>query len=116
MLPAGDAARWFILHGIRQQVRDERLRGLFADMINRFLRALPDEHQLTLLADLVDRWGALGADDAMFDVLKKVARTLSTPRCRSQAVDEDALRAVARGLRMITVPFPICRDSPPRRA
>ena len=43
-------------------------------MINRFLRALPDEHQLTLLTDLVDRWGALGADDAMFDVLKKVAR------------------------------------------
>ena len=73
-LPAGDAARWFILHGIRQQVRDERLRGLSPDMINRFLRALPDEHQLTLLADLVDRWGALGADDAMFDVLKKVAR------------------------------------------
>jgi hypothetical protein len=73
-LPTGDAARWFVLHGIRQQVRDERLHGLSADAINRFLRALPDEHQLTLLADLVDRWGALGADDAMFDVLKKVAR------------------------------------------
>ena len=73
-LPAGDAARWFILHCIRQQVHDERLTGLDAENINRFLRALPDEHQLTLLTDLVDRWGALGADDAMLDLLKKVTQ------------------------------------------
>ncbi|MCC6197753.1 MAG: AAA family ATPase [Burkholderiales bacterium] len=73
-LPAGDAARWFVLDCIRQHVRDERLRDVGAADINRFLRALPDEHQLTLLTDLVDRWGALGADDAMFDVLRKVAR------------------------------------------
>ncbi|MEO7403392.1 MAG: AAA family ATPase [Burkholderiales bacterium] len=73
-LPSGDAARWFILHCIRQQVRDERLGAIPPVDINRFLRALPDEHQLTLLTDLVDRWGALGADDAMLDVLKKVTR------------------------------------------
>lgn len=73
-LPSGDAARWFILHCIRQQVRDERLGAIPPADINRFLRALPDEHQLTLLTDLVDRWGTLGADDAMLDVLKKVTR------------------------------------------
>ena len=33
---------------------------------------LPPEHQLTLLTDLVEHWGALGADRAMFDLLKKV--------------------------------------------
>jgi hypothetical protein len=43
-------------------------------VVNRFLRSLPHEHQLTLLTDLVDRWGALGADHAMYDLLKQVAR------------------------------------------
>jgi len=42
--------------------------------VNRFLRSLPHEHQLTLLTDLVDRWGALGADAAMLALLKQVAR------------------------------------------
>lgn len=73
-LPTGDAARWFVLDCIRQHVRDGRLHGVDRATVNRFLRALPDEHQLTLLSDLVDRWGALGADDAMFDVLRKVAQ------------------------------------------
>src|SRR5262249_20790138 len=61
-LPEGEAARWFILNCIRQLVKDGRLRDLPPATINRFLASLPDEHQLTLLADLVDRWGALGAD------------------------------------------------------
>lgn len=74
LLPKGDAARWFILNCIRQQVRDGRLIGIKPRVINRFLRALPPEHQLNLLSDLVERWGALGADPAMFDLLKKVAR------------------------------------------
>ena len=73
-LPAGDAARWFILNCIRQHVRDDRLGGLQPRVVNRFLRALSSEHQLTLVADLVERWSALGADPAMFDLLKKVAR------------------------------------------
>jgi hypothetical protein len=42
--------------------------------VNRFLKSLPYEHQLTLLADLVDRWGALGADAAMLGLLKQVAK------------------------------------------
>ncbi len=73
-LPKGDAARWFILNCIRQHVRDDKLQGLKPRVVNKFLRALPSEHQLTLLTDLVERWGALGADPAMFDLLKKVAQ------------------------------------------
>jgi MoxR-like ATPase len=74
VLPQGEAARWFILNCIRQLVKDDRLRELPPATINRFLASLPDEHQLTLLADLVDRWGTLGADDSMLDLLKRVTR------------------------------------------
>lgn len=73
-LPAGDAARWFVLNCIRQQVRDDRLTGVAPDAVDRFLRALPEEHQLMLVTDLVDRWGALGADEAMLALLRGVAR------------------------------------------
>ena len=73
-LPEGEAARWFILNCIRQLVKDDRLHDLPPTTINRFLASLPTEHQLTLLTDLVERWGALGADEAMFDLLKKVAK------------------------------------------
>jgi hypothetical protein len=71
-LPSGDAARWFILNCIRQQVRDGTLEGVSADTINRFLGSLAPEHQLTLVADLVAQWSALGADPAMLTLLKKV--------------------------------------------
>jgi hypothetical protein len=73
-LPQGEAARWFILNCIRQLVKDGRLRDLPPPTINRFLTELPNEQQLTLLGDLVERWGALGADDAMFDLLNKVTK------------------------------------------
>jgi hypothetical protein len=72
-LPKGDVARWFVLNSIRQQVRDGRLEGVRPAAINRFLRSLPPEAQLTLLTDLVEQWGALGADRAMFALLKRVA-------------------------------------------
>jgi hypothetical protein len=71
-LPVGDTARWFVLNCIRQNVKDGKLEGLEPRVVNRFLRSLPHEHQLTLLTDLVDRWGALGADEAMLDLLKQV--------------------------------------------
>jgi hypothetical protein len=71
-LPTGDAARWFILSCMRQHVRDGKLQGVKPGTVNRFLRSLPSEHQLTLIADLVEQWSALGADPAMFDLLKKV--------------------------------------------
>lgn len=73
LLPKGEAARWFILDCIRRRVRDERLSGLSPKAVNRFLRSLPPEHQLNVLTDLVDRWGALGADAAMLAILKKVS-------------------------------------------
>ena len=73
-LPKSEAGRWFILNCIRQQVRDEKFSDIKPRTINRFLRSLPAENQLTLITDLVERWGALGADKAMFDLLKSVAR------------------------------------------
>lgn len=73
-LPAGESARWFILNCIRQLVKDDRLRGLAPKIINRFLASLSSEQQLTLLTGAVDRWGVLGADKAMFDLLKKVTK------------------------------------------
>jgi len=72
-LPTGEAARWFILNCIRQQVRDGGLAGVKPRTVNRFLRSLPPEHQLVVVTDLVERWSALGADPAMFDLLKRVA-------------------------------------------
>ena len=72
-LPQRDAARWFILDCIRQYVRDGKADGLKPTVVNRFLRSLSAEHQLTLLTDMVETWGALGADRAMFDLLRKVA-------------------------------------------
>jgi hypothetical protein len=55
-------------------VKDDRLHDLPPAAINRFLASLPAEHQLTLVTDLVERWGALGADEAMFELLKKVTK------------------------------------------
>ena len=72
LLPRTDAARWFVLNCVRQHVRDGRLSHLKARTVNRFLRALQPEQQLTVLTDLVEQWGELGADRAMFDLLKKV--------------------------------------------
>ncbi len=72
-LPKSEAGRWFILNCIRQQVSDGKLTGIKPRAIDRFLRGLPAENQLTLLTDLVERWGALGADKAMFELLKSVS-------------------------------------------
>jgi hypothetical protein len=72
LLPKTDAARWFILNCIRQHVRDGRLTHVKPRAVNRFLKSLPAENQLTLITDLVEQWGALGADRAMLALLKKV--------------------------------------------
>jgi hypothetical protein len=53
-------------------VRNGKFRELKPRTINRFLRSLPTENQLTLLTNLVEQWGALGAGPAMLEVLKKV--------------------------------------------
>lgn len=72
LLPRTDAARWFVLNCIRQHVRDGRLSHLKPRAVNRFLRSLSPEQQLNVLTDLVPQWGELGADRAMFDLLKTV--------------------------------------------
>lgn len=74
LLPKGEAARWFILDCIRRRVRDGTLGAVTKRAVNRFLRALPREHQLTVLTDLVERWGALGADATMLAILRSVAK------------------------------------------
>ena len=73
-LPKGDAARWFVLNCIRQRVQAGTLTGLTPRQVNRFLRSLPAEHQLTLVGDLVGRWSDLGADPAMLELLKSVTK------------------------------------------
>jgi MoxR-like ATPase len=73
-LPPGDTARWFVLNCIRQNVKEGKLRGIEPQAVERFLRSLPHEHQLTLLTDLVENWGTLGADEAMLELLKQVTK------------------------------------------
>lgn len=72
LLPQTEAARWFVLNCIRQQVRDGKLAHPNPRSVNRFLRSLSPEQQLNILTDLVTEWGRLGADRAMLDLLKKV--------------------------------------------
>jgi MoxR-like ATPase len=71
-LPEEDAARWFVLSRIRAAVRRGDPLGASPAAIDAFLRALPQEHRFALLVDLVEQWGALGADDALFESLKEV--------------------------------------------
>jgi len=73
LLPQGDSARWFILDCIRQFVRDGRADGFKPAIVNRFLRSLSHEHQLVVLTDMVEKWGEIGAERAMYDLLRKVA-------------------------------------------
>jgi len=73
-LPQGESGRWFVLDCMRQHVREGRLEAVEPAVIDRFMRALPDEHQLQVLTDLVDRWAELGAEDAMFELLGRVAQ------------------------------------------
>ena len=73
-LPKAEAARWFILNCIGQQVRDDKLAVIKPRVIDHFLRSLTHEQQLTLITGQVEQWGALGADKAMLDLLKAVAQ------------------------------------------
>jgi hypothetical protein len=73
-LPKGETARWFILNAIRQNVAAGRMGAVKPRAVARFLRSLPTESQLMLLTDLVEQWGALGADKAMLAVLRTVTK------------------------------------------
>jgi MoxR-like ATPase len=70
-LPKEDAALWFVLHRIRGLVGRRELGDFPPDKINRFLLALPPDHRFALLVSLVEEWGALGADESMFDSLRE---------------------------------------------
>ena len=72
LLPEADAARWLVLHHIRAMVRRRELDGIDPESINYFLFSLPQEHRFAVLVDLVEEWGALGADDALFAALQEV--------------------------------------------
>ncbi len=73
-LPKGDAARWFVLNSMRQHVREGTLEDITPRLVNKFLKSLTTEQQLTLVGDLVPQWSALGADPAMLELLKTVTR------------------------------------------
>jgi hypothetical protein len=75
LLPKGEAARWFILDCVRQFVRDGRADALAPRLIDRFLKSLPAENQLILVTDMVEKWGALGADAALYKLLMTVTKT-----------------------------------------
>ena len=91
---------------IRQQVRDEQAaRRSSRARSTASCSALPHEHQLTLLADLVDRWGALGADDAMLGAAEEGRAAMNSRRSVTGRRDACCAR-IERGLRMVTVPFP----------
>ena len=69
-MPSADAARWFLLQRVRALLVRGELTGFTPEQINRFLLALPADHRFALLVGLVRQWGALGADEAMFDSLR----------------------------------------------
>ena len=71
-MPASDAASWFVLSRVRQLALRGELACFSRRTINKFMAALPEEHRLALLVDMVPTWAALGAECAMFDALRKV--------------------------------------------
>jgi hypothetical protein len=73
-LPSGGAALWFLLHSIRRAVEtdDASLQALGGEKVNEFLDALPKEHRFALFVGLVERWGRLGANQALLDALLEV--------------------------------------------
>lgn len=81
-LPEGLSARWFVLDCIRQHLKAGTLAPLADGVVDRFLRALPDEHQLAVVTDLVERWADAGGEDAMLALLARVAN-LPSQRTRA---------------------------------
>jgi hypothetical protein len=71
-LPTSASTLWFVLCGVRRMVRDGGIADIPAATINRFLNAIPLEHRLALFVDLVDTWGAVGADPALLGALREL--------------------------------------------
>jgi len=71
--PEGTSARWFVLDCIRQHLRAGRLATIEPSAFDRFLRTLSDEHQLAVITDLVEDWAEAGAEEALFELMNRVA-------------------------------------------
>ena len=71
-LPAGDAARWFVLNRVRRLAETGKLNDYRPADLNRFLRSLSQEHRLMLLVDQVPLWGKFGAEEVMRETLWEV--------------------------------------------
>ncbi len=71
LMPAQEAARWFILCRVRAVLKRGELNDLAPDAVNRFLLALPSASRFALLIDMVEDWGRLGADPALFQTLRE---------------------------------------------
>lgn len=93
-LPEGLSARWFVLDCIRQHLKAGTLPAVEAPVVDRFLRALPDEHQLAVVTDLVERWADLGGEAAMHALLARVA-ALPSRDAPAASLDEPAAGAIA---------------------
>jgi hypothetical protein len=71
-LPPEDTARWFIIHHLRQRVKNQQLLGFDPMQIDTFLWGLPREFRFAVLVDLVPQWSDLGASESMFRALREV--------------------------------------------
>jgi hypothetical protein len=73
-LPASRTARWFVLCRVRQALTRGSLPDVGASAIAGFLRALSAEDRSAVLVDLVEQWGALGADEVLLDSFRSMLR------------------------------------------
>jgi hypothetical protein len=72
LVPADDAARWFVLCRVREAAAAGELDALGGEAVRRFLMALPREHRFALLVEMVETWGRLGADEALLASLREL--------------------------------------------
>jgi hypothetical protein len=71
-LPPQDTARWFVINQLRRWIQRDELPSIPPEQVNNFLAALPSEFRFAVMVDLVERWSAMGASQAMLDALREV--------------------------------------------
>ena len=70
LLPRDSIAQWFVLSAIRRIVARREL-NIPPKAVDRFLLALTPEHRFVLFVGLVEEWGRLGADSAIYLSLRE---------------------------------------------
>ena len=60
LLPADDAARWYVLSAMRGIVARQEGLPVDPDTLNRFVKRLPPAQRFALLIGLAERWASLG--------------------------------------------------------